>query len=72
MPKSKRHRVHTLTKTSKKGSELKKSIVASLREAVDQYGAVFVFSFENMRTNHLKDVRMELRDSRFVKRRSRV
>ncbi|CCI40765.1 unnamed protein product [Albugo candida] len=72
MPKSKRHRVHTLTKTSKKGSELKKSIVASLREAVDQYGAVFVFSFENMRTNHLKDVRMELRDSRMFLGKNKV
>nr|CCA14209.1 mRNA turnover protein 4 putative [Albugo laibachii Nc14] len=72
MPKSKRHRVHTLTKTSKKGSELKKNIVASLREAVDEYGAVFVFSFENMRTNHLKDVRMELRDSRMFLGKNKV
>lgn len=66
MPKSKRQRVTPLTKANKKGNALKQNVVSSVRDAVDAYESVFVFSFQNMRTNHFKQVRMDFRDSRCV------
>lgn len=67
MPKSKRQRTKALTKVDKKTNDLKQKVVESVREAVDSYATVFAFSFVNMRTNHFKDVRVDFRDSRYVK-----
>jgi mRNA turnover protein 4 len=54
----------SLTKTKGKGRVHKEELVSELRDAVDQYQSLFVFSFENMRTAKFKDVRLEFRDSR--------
>jgi mRNA turnover protein 4 len=65
MPRSRRQRVKALTKVApKKSSELKQKIVESIREAADSYDSAYAFAFNNMRTNHFKDVRLEFRDSR--------
>ncbi|XP_068644214.1 uncharacterized protein [Aristolochia californica] len=66
MPKSKRNKVVTLSKTKKKGREHKESIVNSIRQAAEEYASVYVFSFENMRNLKFKEFRDQLKStSRF-------
>ncbi|XP_050548951.1 mRNA turnover protein 4 homolog [Daktulosphaira vitifoliae] len=65
MPKSKRDKKISLTRTTKQGSKLKQSIMEKLRDAVDHYENIFVFYTDNMRNGKLKDVRNEWKDSRF-------
>jgi mRNA turnover protein 4 len=50
-----------LTKTSKKTREHKTSYVDAVRSAVDASDRVYLFSYENMRSNHFKDVRLHFR-----------
>jgi mRNA turnover protein 4 len=63
MPKSKRNKAVTLSKTKKKGREHKESIVNSIREAVEKYNSVYVFTFENMRNLKFKEFREQLKSS---------
>ncbi|XP_074656349.1 mRNA turnover protein 4 homolog [Tubulanus polymorphus] len=65
MPKSKRDKKISLTETSKKGLELKNKLVQDIRNAVDNYPRIFVFSVHNMRNDKLKIVRTEWKHSRF-------
>ncbi|KAK2874819.1 hypothetical protein QQF64_003076 [Cirrhinus molitorella] len=65
MPKSKRDKKVSLTKTAKKGLEAKQNLIEELRKCADIYRYVFVFSVENMRNNKLKDIRMAWKHSRF-------
>ncbi|OQR84181.1 mRNA turnover protein 4 [Achlya hypogyna] len=72
MPKSRRVRTKPLTQTKSKGAELKKGVVDSIRTAVDEYNSIYVFGFENMRTNHFKVVRADFADSRFFLGKNKV
>jgi len=74
MPKSKRDRKVTLSKTQKKvGLETKQSIVDKIRQCVDEYPRLFVFSIDNMRNIHFKHVRESWKsDSTFVMGKNRV
>ncbi|XP_033220922.1 mRNA turnover protein 4 homolog [Belonocnema kinseyi] len=65
MPKSKRDKKISLTKTKKKGLELKQHIIEDIRESAEKYARIFLFSVQNMRNNKLKDLRAEWMDSRF-------
>eukprot|EP00118_Oscarella_pearsei_P028234 m.1734 g.1734 ORF g.1734 m.1734 type:complete len:227 (+) comp7768_c0_seq1:266-946(+) len=65
MPKSKRAKLISLSRTKKQTVEKKKTLVQEIRESVDNYASIFVFSVENMRNNKLKDVRTHWKDSRF-------
>ncbi|XP_043256928.1 mRNA turnover protein 4 homolog [Colletes gigas] len=65
MPKSKRDKKISLTKTSKKGLALKQHIVEDVRSCVERYHRIFIISVHNMRNNKLKDLRAEWKDSRF-------
>ncbi|XP_031847757.1 ribosomal protein LP0-like [Nomia melanderi] len=65
MPKSKRDKKISLTKTSKKGLVLKQQIVEDVRNCVEKYSEIFLISVDNMRNNKLKDLRGEWKDSRF-------
>ena len=56
MPKSKGNRKVFLTKTAKKGLELKQNLTEELRKCVDAYKYLFIFSTANMRKNKLKDI----------------
>ena len=64
MPKSRRDKKVSLTKTVSKGREAKAGTIAKLREALDEFKALYVFSFEHMRSAKFKDVRIGWRDSR--------
>ncbi|KAL6964354.1 hypothetical protein U1Q18_035409 [Sarracenia purpurea var. burkii] len=63
MPKSKRNKTVTLSKTKKKGREHKETIVSSIREAVEKYNSAYVFTFENMRNLKFKEFREQLKSS---------
>ncbi|CAK9817443.1 mRNA turnover protein 4 homolog [Anthophora plagiata] len=65
MPRSKRDKKISLTKTSKKGLPLKQQIVEDVRNCVEKYARIFLLSVHNMRNNKLKDLRAKWRDSRF-------
>jgi mRNA turnover protein 4 len=56
MPKSKRNKVVSLTKTKKKGREAKEELVDRIKEAVDKYKNCFIVSYENMRTGPFKSI----------------
>eukprot|EP01036_Dinobryon_divergens_P024666 gene24666-33137_t len=64
MARSKRNKIVSLTKTSSKGRELKVKLVDTIRSTLDEYKSVFLFSFENMRSEKFKEVRMHFRESR--------
>ncbi|XP_067826242.1 mRNA turnover protein 4 homolog [Heptranchias perlo] len=65
MPRSRRDKRVSLTKTTKKGLEVKQNLIQELRKCVDIYKYLFVFSIENMRNNKLKDMRSAWKHSRF-------
>jgi len=65
MPKSKREKQISLTRTQKKGLELKQDIIKKVRDAADKYARLFVIRVENMRNNKLKEVREEWIHSKF-------
>ncbi|XP_006642100.1 mRNA turnover protein 4 homolog isoform X1 [Lepisosteus oculatus] len=65
MPKSKRDKKISLTKTTKKGLESKQNLIEELRKCVDMYSHLFIFSVANMRNSKLKDIRTAWKHSRF-------
>ncbi|CAL8380211.1 unnamed protein product [Boreogadus saida] len=65
MPKSKRDKKVSLTKTTKKGLESKQNLIEEVRKCVDVYQNLFIFSVANMRNNKLKDIRTAWKHSRF-------
>lgn len=65
MPRSKRNKQVSLTQTTKRpGRENNERLFTTIRESVDTYPTLLVFSVQNMRNTHLKEVRSELCDSR--------
>ncbi len=63
MPKSKRNKVVTLSKTDKKTREHKSNLFDQIRESVDSFDFVYLFRVENMRNTFMKEVRNEWKDS---------
>ena len=55
------HTTVALTKTAKKTREHKTSYVETVRESIDAHDRIYLFSYENMRSNHFKDVRLHFR-----------
>jgi len=52
-----------LTKTAKKTRDHKTNYIDTVREAIDANDRLYLFSYENMRSNHFKDVRLHFRGS---------
>lgn len=65
MPKSKRDKKVSLTKTNKKGLVLKQKTIEEIRNSLSKYEHIFLFTVDNMRNTKLKDLRNEWKDSRF-------
>lgn len=65
MPKSKRDKKVSLTKTNKKGLLLKQKTVEEIRKSISKYKHVFLFTVQNMRNAKLKDLRGGWEGSRF-------
>lgn len=59
MPKSKRAKVVTLTKTQAKTRENKDKLIERIRESLDDYTDVYVFQLHNVRTSILQQIREE-------------
>ena len=55
-----------MTQVAKKTREDKDRLFENIRNAVPEFQHCFVFSVDNMRNNHLKTVRHELLDCRYV------
>ena len=66
MPRSKRAKVVHLSKVEKKGKELTLKTFANVQECALKYPYLFIFAVDNMRNQMLKDVRVQLNDSRYV------
>ncbi|XP_044100420.1 mRNA turnover protein 4 homolog [Neovison vison] len=64
MPKSKRNKKVSLTKTAKKGLELKQNLIEEFGKCVATYKYLFLFSVANMRNSKLKDIRSAWKHSR--------
>jgi len=65
MPKSKRNKLVSLTKTDKVGFQAKEKLIEEIRGCIDEYASVYVFQVQNMRNTKLKEVRGQWRQSRF-------
>ncbi|EZA54660.1 MRNA turnover protein 4-like protein [Ooceraea biroi] len=65
MPKSKRDKKVSLTKTSKKGLLLKQRVIDDVKKCVAEYDHIFLISIQNTRNTKLLDLRAEWKDSRF-------
>ena len=62
-----------LTRTGKKGKELKGNLIEQIRAALDTFSTVYVFAIENMRTELLQAARAELKGrARFFIGKNRV
>lgn len=61
MPRSKRSQVVALTQTAKKTRDHKAKIVQDIRDTIDNHKSIYLFSFENMRSNKFKNIRMHFR-----------
>lgn len=62
----------SLTKTDKKGLAFKQHCIDDIRNCVEKYDSVYLFSVYNMRNTLLKEVRAEWRDSRFFFGKNRI
>lgn len=63
MPKSKRLRPRLMNKVKRKGKPVKEQLVVKIRESIEEYNNVYVFEFDNMRNNSLKELRDDHNDS---------
>jgi len=72
MPKSRRNKMVALTKTEKKVGRRKEELVDNLRKSLEEYTAVYVFTFENMRSTQFKSVRARWSGSRFYLGKNKV
>ncbi|XP_058466392.1 mRNA turnover protein 4 homolog [Malaya genurostris] len=72
MPKSKRDKKVSLTKTERKGLSNKQQIIEDIQECRQKYANIFLFSVQNMRNTKLKDIRTAWKNSRFFFGKNRV
>ena len=72
MPKSRRDKPISLTKTKKHGRASKERLVEDIRECLSTYSSVYVFEVENMRNVKFKELREEWGGSRFFMGKNRV
>jgi len=72
MPKSKRDKKVSLTKTAKHGMEWKKKLVKEVQEAAQEHDSIIVFRVINMRISGLNELRKQFRDSRLFLGKNKV
>lgn len=54
-----------MTKTDKKGLALKQKIVEDVRNCVEKYKSVYMFTYKNMRNEKMQEIREHWKPSRF-------
>ena len=52
-----------MSKTKKKGKAHKEAIMSSIKQALEDYSSVYVFTFENMRNQRFKEFREQMKSS---------
>ncbi|XP_053687862.1 mRNA turnover protein 4 homolog [Sabethes cyaneus] len=72
MPKSRRDKKVSLTKTERKGLSNKQQIIEDIQACRQKYANIFLFSVQNMRNSKLKDIRTAWKNSRFFFGKNRV
>ncbi|RMZ79860.1 hypothetical protein DV737_g3206, partial [Chaetothyriales sp. CBS 132003] len=72
MPSSKRARVVPTSKTRKDRKELVRRLAAKIQQCASDYGYIYVFDVQNMRSSFLKQVRTDLDDSRIIMGKTKV
>lgn len=65
MPKSKRDKKISLTKTNKKGLVLKQKIIEDVRNCLTKYNSVYVFKYGSIRNKVMNDIREVWKPSKF-------
>ena len=63
MPKSKRNKMVSLTKTKKKGREGKEELVEKIQDSVGEYANSYVLTFTNMRSVPFKQMQNEMHET---------
>jgi len=58
------HNTVPLTQTAKKTREHKSAVIQEVREAIDSHDDLYLFSYENMRSNKFKNVRVHFAESK--------
>ncbi|XP_050090363.1 mRNA turnover protein 4 homolog [Anopheles aquasalis] len=72
MPKSRRDKKVSLTKTDRKGLSEKQQIIEEIQTCRQKYENVFLFTVQNMRNSKLKEIRTKWKNSRFFFGKNRV
>ncbi|XP_071529368.1 mRNA turnover protein 4 homolog [Panulirus ornatus] len=72
MPKCRRDKKISLTQTKKKGLEFKQNLLVEIRKCIESYARVFIFSSHHIKTNKLKEMRLEWGHSRFFLGKNKV
>jgi len=72
MPKSKRDKKVSLTKTSKHGMEWKKKLVSDVREAAEKYESIYIFQVIGMRGAGLRQLRRAWKEARIFLGKNKV
>ncbi|EGR30639.1 hypothetical protein IMG5_127430 [Ichthyophthirius multifiliis] len=72
MPKSKRNKVISLTKTKKNPIGHKQKISSKLNECIEKYDNIFLFSHQNMTTIPFRQIQQEWNDSKFFLGKNKV
>lgn len=66
MPRSKRSKLVTLSKTDKKGKENKEKTFEAVRQSLDLFRYAFVLLLGNIRSNFLHDIRSDWNGSKLI------
>ncbi|RMZ89378.1 hypothetical protein DV736_g3385, partial [Chaetothyriales sp. CBS 134916] len=72
MPSSKRARVVPTSKTRKNRKELVRRLAAKIQQCATDYGYIYVFDVQNMRSTFLKQVRTDMDDSHIIMGKTKV
>ena len=64
MPRSKRNKVVSLTKAQQKTKDHKADLISEIRNYIDEYKHLFVFSYENLKGTKFRDIRFRWRESK--------
>lgn len=64
MPISKRDKRMAKLQIHKKSKNHKSSFVQNIRDVIDSHSALFLFSYDRMRSNHFKELRLYFRSSK--------
>jgi mRNA turnover protein 4 len=72
MPKSKRSKVVPLTKVQKKVRTLKEGLVNTVRQYLQRFNRMFLFSYEGMRSTQIRSIKEQLTSSKICLGKLRV